>query len=412
METQDLIKYVSDGFEKAKNGSAAEIYATVVPYQDNNTLPDKSHYAFGWIIYYALHQSHPNAIMERKHMLAHYLRLDVEKPHKLHSMILTEAIRLYKDAADVAFSTKKTEDLAKKTAPMHFSIVNFVRLWNLDNLRPGDWRRKEYEGKKLPSTIEKLITHYVDELYGSQLTAPDEFIKVVDRALDEFHDSASLYAQRAQLYELADDKASAIDMLRKAIMASSSKYYLWSRLAALTSDKEQLRLRVSLLYKALRCPGQEDFKGKIHLQLAHALAAGGLYQQAQWELNYVKDLYNKMEWHLPRLFKEVEKAIPEQTQPLNPTPIYKKIESVADDFVYESLPWIASKKTFHKPATESPDKYGRQRRGGAAWRVTDAKGTNYWFTPSQYGIPDSLPMETHVDIKVFGGKVVKVALSH
>lgn len=407
METQDLIKYISDGFEKAKNGSAAEIYASVAPYHNNNTLPLKSHYAFGWIIYYALHQSEPHAIMERKQMLARYLRLGVEKPHKLHSMILTEALRLYKDTSNASPAIRKSDEFAKKATSVHFSIVKFVQLWNLDNLRPGDWRRKQHDGKELPSTVEKLITHYVDEIYGSHLPIPDQFMRIVQRALTEFPGSSSLYAQSAQLYEMAGDKTAAIDMLCKAIMAASSKFFLWSRLAALISDKAQLRLRISLLYKALCCPGQEDFKGKIHLQLASLLVSGGAFPQAKWELDYVKGMYEKMGWHLPKLFYEVEKMIPEDTQPSNPLSIYRKVESLADDFVYESLPDIQTRKTFHKAAAESSDRYGRQRRNTTAWRVTDAQGTNYWFNPSRYGIEDTLPIDTLVYIKVFEGKVVR-----
>ena len=41
-------------------------------------LPLKSHYPMGRIIYYALHQSPAHAIQERKMLLAHYLRLNVE----------------------------------------------------------------------------------------------------------------------------------------------------------------------------------------------------------------------------------------------------------------------------------------------------------------------------------------------
>ena len=42
-------------------------------------LPLKSLYPMGRIIYYALHQSPAHAIQERKMLLAHYLRLNVER---------------------------------------------------------------------------------------------------------------------------------------------------------------------------------------------------------------------------------------------------------------------------------------------------------------------------------------------
>lgn len=399
METNELIKLVSDGFDRAKSGAAAEVYAEVAPYHDNQTLPLKSHYPFGWIIYYALHQSPAHAIKERKQMLARYLNLQVERPHKLHSMILTEAFRLYKDAEEIRSSTEP-----------RFSIVKFTDIWNLAYIRPTDWNRKEHEGKQLPSTVEKLITHYTDELYSMRIPASEEFTGIINRALVAYPPTANLFAQRAQIHELAGENEAAIEMLRNAILSSSTKFYLWSRLANLITDKDDLRLKVSLLYKALRCPGQEDFKGKIHLQLAAALADGGAFPQARWELKYVKDFYVKNGWHLPRLYKETEKKIPAGTEAADPSGIYRKIEHMADDFIYESLPEIPARKTFHKPAAETTDRYGNRRMGQTAWRVTDADGVNYWFSPARFGIPENLPADTPVMVKVFGGKVVKAMI--
>lgn len=410
METNELIQFVSDGFERAKGGMAAEVYATVSTYHDNKTLPLKSHYAFGWIIYYALHQSQAHAILERKQMLARYLGLQVERPHKLHSMILTEAFRLYKDAGEMAYLVRKNERPKGVSERNNFSIVNFTDLWDLANLRPGDWRRKEHEGKMLPSTVEKLISHYVDELYTLRKMPSAEFTAVLERALKEYPGSSNLYAQCAQLYELAGEKDMAIGMLRNAILASSSKYFLWSRLAGLITGKENLRLKVSLLYKGLSCPGQEEFKGRIHLNLASALAEGGALPQAKWELDYVRQLYRQKDWNLPRLYKETEKMIPSDTQGVDLGPIYRKIEHLADDFIYESLPEIPVRKTFHKPATETTDRYGKRRPGQTAWRVTDGEGTNYWFNPVRYGIAENLPSDTPLKIKVFDGKIVKAYL--
>ncbi len=410
MDTNEIIAYVSDGFDRAKAGAAAEVYASIVNNPEMQALPYKSHYPFAWIIYYALHQSPAHAIQERKQLLAHYLRLNVMKPHKLHSMILTEAARLYRDAADTAEAARLMGGQKAASEMPAFSIVKFVDLWNLAHIRPTDWNRKEYEGKQMSSTVEKLITHYVDELYSQRTPASDEFTSIINQALVAYPPTASLFAQRAQVHELAGEKEAAIEMLRHAILTSSTKFYLWSRLASLITGKDSLRLKVSLLYKALRCPGQEDFKGRIHLQLAAALAEGGAFPQAKWELEYVKNFYTQKGWNMPRLYKETEKKIPADTQAADPGALYRKVEHLADDFIYESLPEIEVRKTYHKPATENTDKYGTRRPGQTAWRVTDSEGNNYWFNPGRYGIQENLPADTQLKVKVYGGKVVKASL--
>ena len=138
MNDSDLIKMISNGFESAKAGNAVKVYEHVAPFHDNGSMPIKSHYPFGWIIYYALHQSHDGNIDTRKRMLARYLKLQIKVPHKLHSMILTEAIHLYKDSKDAVYNNKSDKSV-------RFSIVNFFKLWNQDNLRPGDWNRKSLD---------------------------------------------------------------------------------------------------------------------------------------------------------------------------------------------------------------------------------------------------------------------------
>ena len=80
MEINEIIKFVSDGFDRAKGGAAIETYNSIVHHNDMRVLPQKCHYPMGWIIYYALHQSPAHAIQERKQLLAHYLRLNVTEP--------------------------------------------------------------------------------------------------------------------------------------------------------------------------------------------------------------------------------------------------------------------------------------------------------------------------------------------
>ena len=411
METNEIIQFVSDGFDRAKAGAAVETYNAIIHHPELRDLPHRSHYPMGWIIYYALHQSPAHAIQERKMLLAHYLRLNVEKPHKLHSMILNEAFRLYKDAADAATIARLKGGFNPATDSTRFSIVKFMELWNLDHIRPTDWNRKEHDGKLLSSTVEKLITHYTDELYGMHTAPSAEFIGIINHAMVAYPPTTNLFAQRAQLHELSGEKEAAIEMLRHAILTSSSKFYLWSRLANLITDKENMRLKVSLLYKALCCPGQEEFKGKIHLHLAATLAEGGAMPQAKWELIYVKDLYTKNDWYLPKLYRETESKIPTGTEPADPSAIYRKVAHLADDFIYDILPELEARKTYHKAAAETTDRYGNRRMGQTAWRLTDSNGANYWFNPGKYGIPEDLPADTRIRIKVYGGKVVKARLA-
>lgn len=403
MNDDSIIRQVSDGFDSAKAGNALQTYTTLLPLLENNTLPAKSHYPFGWIIYYAIHQSDDTAIIPRKHMLANYLKLRVAKPHKLHSMILTEAIRLHKDAKNAAYNRRKAN-------PPSFSIMKFTDLWNLDFLRPGDWRRHELNGKTLGSTVEKLITACVDELEDTHAMPSEIMRAVVDKALTEYPDSASLLAQRASLYILEGNRQRAKDLLRNALIVAPGKFHLWSRLASLTPAEDNPRLHIALLYKALRAPGSEQFKGRIRLALAQAWLSRNMTAQARWELEKVKALYEANGWHLPKTYTEALNQIPTDMQAEDPLPFYRKVEHLADEEIYAALPEIHATKNYHKipdPKNQKPG-YGTP---AIAWRVADANGKTYWLQPHRFGIDPDLPMGTKLLIRLHNGKTVKARLA-
>ena len=113
---------------------------------------------------------------------------------------------------------------------------------------------------------------------------------------------------------------------------------------------------------------------------------------------------------MPRLYRETEKKMPEGSVAVDPSSLYRKVEHLADDFIYEALPETTVRKTFHKPAAETTDRYGHRRMNPVAWRVTDDSGGAYWFNPGKYGIDENLPSDTRLRIKLFGGKIVKATL--
>lgn len=402
---EKLAQYVSDGFVTAKNGDAITVYNNVAPYLEIGQLPAKSHYAFGWVIYYALHQQKDSEIALRKKMLANYLKLSLTKPHKLHSMVLTEAMRLYKNAKDVAFNMRGN-DTPK------FSLIKFCELWNLSNLRPGDWRRKEFEGKDTLSTVEKLITLYVDEAEETHAIPSSSFMEVMERALTEFPDSFTLMSQRAVLHQLTGNREAAKSLLRKALLYAPGKFFLWSRMAHQYSPEEDPRRHVALLYKGLRSPGQEQFKGRIRLSLAEAFVMKSQHHYALWELNRVRQTYEANGWHLPKKYNEVIGKIPQGTVAADPEQLYRKLEPLADEEVYDALPAIHVTKTYHKNPDPGQPKGGKASYGkpAVAWRVTDSEGNNYWLQPHRFKIPADLPLGTPLTIRVHDKRPVKAEL--
>lgn len=406
MNTDRLIKYVSDGVDAAKRGEACAVYAQVKPWHDKGMLPARSHYAFGWIIYYAIHQSADSDIEGRKRMLACYLKLSVPRPHKLHSMILTEAIRLYKNAKEKSFKFRDN----RERSPESFSIVRFCDIWGLQNLRPGDWRRKEHEGKLLSSTVEKLITQYADELESTGTAPTADFQKVMNQASTEYPDSYNLHSQQAMLLMRESRYEEAAALLRRALLSAPGKFFLWSRLAEAVGHRGDYRLQSALLYKALKSPGDERFKGKVHMSLARIWIEVKAYGYALWELKRVREIYESNGWHLPSEAGAMIRKIPEGQAAEDPEPLYRRIELLADNEIYASLPVVSARKCYHRE-TESDGRFAPRGVRRISWGVRDGEGKIHWFQPSRFRIDPSLPEGTEVELRIYNGKPVTASLA-
>lgn len=406
MNDQELRTFISNGVDAAKGGEALNVYNAVLPYHEAGRVAESSHYAFGWIIYYALHQAPKAEIEGRKRMLAQYLKLHTPRPHKLHSMILTEAIRLYKDAADVAFRARSS----KGQRPVSFSIIRFLKLWDPANLREGDWRRKTVEDKDLSSTVEKLITICVDELKGERSALNgDQLIPIIDRACEMFPDSANLLAQRATLHRLNGHKEESAALVRKALLLAPGKGFLWADLVASLDLKDNPRLHVAMLAKALWGPGPEHMKGRIRLALAEVWCRYESYARALWELTTVKDVYEPLGWHLPSEYDRLMEKIPEDLDVSDPTDAYVRLMPLADEELYCHLPEIVVRKTFHKvPTREEVKRFKSYIEPCIAWRLNDDAGNAYWIQPHRFDLDPEMPIGSVFTIRVHKGRCVKL----
>lgn len=392
----DLTALISKGVDIAKQGDARSVYNAIGSF-NAESIPAKSHYAAGWILYYCLHQADDKEILPRKRMLAEYLGLSTPRPHKLHSMILLEAMRLYKDAKNLEFNALSSGKNQTQDSSRKFSITKFINLWNLDNLRPGDWKRKEFEGKQMGSTVEKLITIIVDELDAAKERPSEQFVNVMQKALAEYPDSYNLLVQWASLLIAVGNQEEAKEYVRKALLLAPGKFHLWSMLGSATPLKQEPRLRMALFAKALYSPGQEQFKGRIRLRLAEIWLERGCYAQGKYELDKVKEIYGRQNWHLPAEHTRLAAQIPSDTDTASPESMYRKLIPMAEEYLYSSLPAIEARKTYHKIS---------EKDSTVAWRVTDSAGTNYWIQPRRFGISPDLPMSTPLQIRIYNGKVV------
>ena len=368
---------VKSALQKAKTEKMADVaYKEVSILYEQGALNQSLLVDYGWIIYYALKQNDDTDILYRKKLLFQYLKLNLEQPSILHSLILSESVRI------------------ENTTPLQFLFSAFLDLWNLDNLREDDWQRNATnEGKTLPSLVEKIITAYVKEMSITPEVMPTEkVLSMVDKALELFPDNQYLPRQKAKILVRKDDLQGAIRFYKKQIILSPGKSYLWKELSELVDDSD---LRISLLCQSLCCGEPDEYLGKIHILFALELCNKRKYDEARGELASVEKTYNKNGWPLPREYFDVFAMIPQETISRdNKRDFYLDNRLRALEFVFSELPVESFVKISSKVVKKPSKNNAHKERKIVLWTLLSKNGERVTIKPALFGLSSKSANET------------------
>lgn len=377
---------VQQAYAQAKAGNGEGAYATVSSIYNDGRLPDDQTNAYGWIIYYSLKQQSDNdverLVVERKRRLMRYIELGLPSPSLLHSLILSEAVRI------------------ERTTPLKFVLHNFFDLWGgSTKLRPEDWEQFEGEHGTLPSLVEKLVTVYVKEVMTDGRDPSEDFVTLIDKALETFGNNQNLPRQRAQIYLHFNQKDKAIDLYRKQLKRNASRYYLWAELAALVEDADT---RLALTCMALSIKTKEDFLGKIRIYLAEQLCDRNEYALAAGQLALVRRCYERQGWHIPPTIAKVSDRIPAETAEADGRDFIRRHADEANIYLYDN----AIHTTLVKSG-ETTDRKTQKRR----WWAADADGNRYSLDPRRLHLPGKCPDGTAIKAVIADKRVLQASVS-
>lgn len=377
---------VQQAYAQAKAGNGEGAYATVSSIYNDGRLPDDQTNAYGWIIYYSLKQQSDNdverLVVERKRRLMRYIELGLPSPSLLHSLILSEAVRI------------------ERTTPLKFVLHNFFDLWGGSaKLRPEDWEQFEGEHGTLPSLVEKLVTVYVKEVVTDGRDPSEDFVALIDKALETFGNNQNLPRQRAQIYLHFNQKDKAIDLYRKQLKRNASRYSLWAELAALVEDADT---RLALTCMALSIKTKEDFLGKIRIYLAEQLCNRNEYALAAGQLALVRRCYERQGWHIPPTIAKVSDRIPAETAEADGRDFIRRHADEANIYLYDN----AIHTTLVKSG-ETTDRKTQKRR----WWAADADGNRYSFDPRRLHLPGKCPDGTAIKAVIADKRVLQASVS-
>lgn len=258
-----------------------------------------------------------------KRNLNDYLKLDVEKPSLLHSCVLQLA--------------------AKLAGKDKFNMLVFSQLWNLDNLRPEDFERfRAEDGKEYPSLAEKVIQQVAKEAATSGNAREQESVLPrLDAAIGRFPDNVWFKLDKAKVLLSLGKHDEALAFGLTVAKAKSHDYWAWGLLGDIVSKTDE-DAALGCYCKALSCPAEDKFTGKIRLKVARRMLESNNLSAAKLEVETVTRSKENEGHRIPEDAAEIASQpwFAETAAASSNREFYKSKLQAAEALLFGSLPWI------------------------------------------------------------------------
>ena len=260
-----------------------------------------------------------------KRNLNDYLKLEVEKPSLLHSCFLQLA--------------------AKLAGQDKFNMLVFSRLWKLEYLRPEDFERYHGEdGKEYPSLAEKVIQQAGKEAAASDNVQDQNYILPhIDTAVERFPDNIWLKLDKAKVLLAQGRHDDALAFGLEVAKSKVNDYWAWGLLGDIFAGTDS-ETALSCYCKALLCPADDKYTGKVRLKLAQRMAESDEFAAAKHEVETVLLYREKEDQKIPEVAAGIASQpwFAETQASKSNLGYYKAHASVAESLLFSKMPWIGA----------------------------------------------------------------------
>lgn len=317
---------ISEAKALSKNGRHAEATAIYRKVWANGAADHETQTSFGWELY-----KHAKELMAGENVslgaikrnLRDYLKLDLDKPSVLHSCVLQLA--------------------AKLAAQDKLSMLAFSRQWNFKHLRPDDFERyRSEDGKEYPSLAEKAIQHAGKEAASSDSAEEQaHMLPFIDLVIERFPDNVFLKLNKAKVLLSLGRHDEAMAFGVAVTKAKSNDYWAWGLLGEIVSQKDQ-EAAYGCYCKALTCPADVKFTGKIRLKVAQRMLEVNDYDAAKHEVEAIFQSKEQEGHKIPESIAEMASQawFAETQAKASNRDYYRTHAKAAEALLFDDLPWI------------------------------------------------------------------------
>lgn len=311
-----------------KNGQHEQAVGAFAKLLPEGSFTDDDKTAFGWELFRAAGairrgaggKDLPQAAIGtiRRHLNT-YFKLGLSGPSLLHSCVLQQAQRL------------AHED--------HLRLIAFVRLWNLENLRPEDYEKTTSEdGKVFPALAEQVLQRASKEAAkGASAEEMAYIAPYVETALKRYPDNVWLKLNMVKLLRGLDRPGEARQLAVEFARNKAGEFWTWDLLGDLEADRD---MRLSCYAKGLSCSEDDVFVSKLRLKFARLVSAD-FPGQAKAEVERV--VAHKQKDGLPLSSDAQQLANSAWFASTTPVPsgraFYNRFKGQAEELLFAQIPW-------------------------------------------------------------------------
>lgn len=218
-------------------------------------------------------------------------------------------------------------------------FLNFFKNWNPENLRNDDWK----ETKKDENTYKPLATKAIKKAFEILKTQTSEqnlswLIQPYEKAIQLFPADEWLLREKALLHIKNNEFELATQIYKRLVLILGNMSYVWNEFSKCFENNAEIK--IGMLSKALSLQKDENFIGKIHLELANTLIENNLLENARIELDLYKNYRIQNGKTLSQDFETLyKKTIAVELSLKDNRELYKKYIPFAENFAYEDFDW-------------------------------------------------------------------------
>lgn len=319
---------IKQAFFLSKEGRHAEAASMYRQAGSLGALDPQVQTNFGWDLY-----RHAKQLLAAENVnfstvkrnLQEYLKLDIEKPSLLNTCFLQLA--------------------AKLAGQDKLNMLKFSQLWDLKHLREEDWaRHRADDGKEYPSLAEKVIQQAGKEAAASEDSHELNYILPhIDAAIERFPDNIWLKLDKAKVLLASGRHDDALAFGMAVAKAKANDYWAWELLGDIVASTDSVAA-LGCYCKALCCPAEDKFTGKVRLKLARSMIHANDLAPAKHEVETVLRQKEKEGQRIPDAAAQIALQpwfASTQASDSN-ADYYRSHAGAAEALLLSKLPWIAA----------------------------------------------------------------------